>query len=453
MSDIRKKTNEEFIEEVYELVGDEYVFLEEYENANTKIKCRHSVCEHEWDTTPANLLNGRRCPICSKNNKGKRQPKSNEVFIKKIYELVDEEYIFLEKYKGSHTKILCRHNKCGREWKITPNYFINNPKCPKCTVNNNKKTNKEFIDEVNCLVGNEYIFLENYINSTTKIKCRHNLESCKYEWDIMPNNFLIGQRCPKCAGSHRRSNEEFAKEVYELVGNEYIFLDEFINTQIKIKCRHNKKDCNYEWEIAPSNFLSGIRCPKCFGNSKKTNEAFIKETYDLVGDKYEFLEEYKGAHVKIMCKHNECNHEWKITPGKFLQGRRCPQCNESKGEERVRGYLEKQNVKCVPQYSFNDCRNKLPLPFDFYLPNYNLLIEYDGIQHYEPTDFIGQGNKLTSEQFENQQHNDNIKNQYCKENNIPLLRIPYWEFDNIEDILFEKLNELKVGDEQWGQIS
>jgi len=79
-----------------------------------------------------------------------------------------------------------------------------------------------------------------------------------------------------------------------------------------------------------------------------------------------------------------------------------------------------------------DCRNKKELPFDFYLPDYNLCIEYDGIFHYEdifdkPYD------------FKTGKKRDKIKTKYCKDNNINLLRIPYWEFDNIEEILRQTL--------------
>lgn len=427
------------------MVGDEYIFLEKYVDAKTKIKCKHNIseCGHEWDVKPNGFVDsGTRCPKCCRKNKANRPKKSNEVFFQEIFNLVGDEYIFLESYNGAHKKILCKHKKCGHEWKATPNYFINSPRCPKCAINNNKKTNEEFIENVFQLVGDEYVFLEDYINSRTKIKCKHN--TCGYEWSIIPNNFINhGQRCPKCNGNYRRSNEEFIQEVYELVGNEYIFLDEFIDTQTKIRCKHNIEDCENEWEISPSSFLRGTRCPKCQHRGyKKTDKEFKEEVYKLVGEEYEFLEKYIDAHTKIMCKHNDCNHKWMITPGKFLQGRRCPVCNDSKGEQLIREYLQNKKIIFLQEYTFSDLLSDKdnPLRFDFAVFNKNndlkFLIEYDGEFHYQ--DIYKDGS------YELQKLHDERKNQYCKENNIPLLRIPYWEFDNIEEILHKELHRLEV---------
>jgi len=77
--------------------------------------------------------------------------------------------------------------------------------------------------------------------------------------------------------------------------------------------------------------------------------------------------------------------------------------------------------------------------FDFYLPDYNLCIEFNGIQHYEPIDFAGRGYDWSKENFKKIKINDKIKTKYCRNNNIPLLIIPYWKFDNIEEMLSQKL--------------
>lgn len=112
----------------------------------------------------------------------------------------------------------------------------------------------------------------------------------------------------------------------------------------------------------------------------------------------------------------------------------CPYCIETRGEKIIRRKLESNKINIISQYRFKDCKNKNPLPFDFYLPDYDMCIEYHGRQHYEPVEFFG-GKK----NFNEQRKRDKIKERYCKENNIPLLVIPYWEFDNIEKILEENL--------------
>jgi very-short-patch-repair endonuclease len=106
-------------------------------------------------------------------------------------------------------------------------------------------------------------------------------------------------------------------------------------------------------------------------------------------------------------------------------------CKESYGEQCIRTFLEHNNVKFVQEKRFDDCRDVKPLPFDFYLPENNLIIEFDGKHHYEET---GLGNHEITKKH------DKIKNQYCQSHNIDLLRIPYWEKHNIENIIINKLN-------------
>ena len=80
---------------------------------------------------------------------------------------------------------------------------------------------------------------------------------------------------------------------------------------------------------------------------------------------------------------------------------------------------------------FNDCKDKKPLPFDFYLPEYNICIEFDGQHHYR--DIFG------ISKLENTQSHDNIKNLYCYNNDIKIIRIPFWEGSNIADILSKEI--------------
>jgi hypothetical protein len=113
----KRKTNEKFVEEIHELVKDEYIFLEKYIKSKTKILCRHNKCGHEWKVKPNQFLRGSRCPNCHQKAK-----KSNKQFVKEVYEFVGDEYEFLEKYKGIETKILCKHKKCNHKWKIKPKH-------------------------------------------------------------------------------------------------------------------------------------------------------------------------------------------------------------------------------------------------------------------------------------------------------------------------------------------
>ena len=120
----------------------------------------------------------------------------------------------------------------------------------------------------------------------------------------------------------------------------------------------------------------------------------------------------------------------------------CSSCenNSSTGELRIRDILRNLSIKHIHEKKFNDCENILKLRFDFYLPEYNTWIEYDGKHHYEPVNFGGISDKRAIEEHDKTKLRDKIKNKYCKDNNINLIRIPYWDYENIEEILLKQLN-------------
>ncbi len=445
----RRKTNEVFINEVFELVGDEYSLLSEYTNKRTQVKIRHNkdICDnYEYDVYPNNLLKGTRCPKCAVINR----TKTIEQFKEEIFVLVGFEFSLLSEYEHDKKKIKFRHmnESCGNhEFSMTPNSFLQGQRCPKCG-GTKKKTHEEFISEMFKLVGSEYEVLCTYINTETKMTFIHNNESCKnYEFEMTPHSFLSGKRCPKCAGVARKNTELYRQEVFNLVGDEYTVLSEYINNRKHIKMRHNDDDCdNHTWLTSPNSFLCGCRCPKCYGNIKKTQEEFVHQVYELANYGYSVLGVYINDSTKLLMRHNseKCNNfEYDVEPSSFIQGSRCPKCKSSKGEKAISEWLDKSNIFYKIQYTFEGCRDKLPLPFDFVIFNKEnkliLLIEYDGKQHFEPVNFGGISDERAKENFEKIKLHDQIKNDYCKQNNIPLLRIPYWEFDNIEEILKNEL--------------
>jgi hypothetical protein len=169
--------------------------------------------------------------------------------------------------------------------------------------------------------------------------------------------------------------------------------------------------------------------------TRKSHEQFKKELEDIHGDKYKLLSKYDGSINKVLVHCNKCGADFETKAGHLLEGHGCPNCNKSKGEEKIKVYFDNNNINYIREFRFDDCVgiNK-KLPFDFYLEDYNLCIEYQGQQHFKPVELFG-GQK----QFEIQQINDNIKRQYCKENNIDLLEIAYWDYNNVNLILQNKL--------------
>ena len=223
---------------------------------------------------------------------------TNKQFVSKVFNMVKNEYTFKEKYINSKTKILCKHNKCGHKWKISPNNFFAGKGCPEC-FGTKKKTDKQFKKEVKEQVGAAYVFLEKYINNKTKLLCRHN--ECGYEWKINPDHFLNHKnRCPKCAGNLHKKNKQFKKEVYNQVKNSYVFLEKYINNETPILCRHNK--CGYEWKIKPNNFLSQKnRCPNCnnLSHGERKIKKYLKEKNIKFKMEYKFSDLRTKNHLRF----------------------------------------------------------------------------------------------------------------------------------------------------------
>lgn len=382
--------------------------------------------------------------------------KTHEEFVKEVYELVGDEYKVIGKYQNNKTKIKMRHNtpKCNYyEYEVSPIKFLKGNRCPRC-AKNRKKDTKQFKEEVFNLVGDEYVVLGEYSTVKELITMKH--MPCDTIFEMTPDVFLRGGRCPICTKGKRMTHEQFVKKIEQINKKEFNNLNEYQvigiykDSRTKVKMRHNNKKCgNYEFEVTPDSFINhGSRCPKCKtlnikNKLRKSQEEFEKEVYDLVQEEYTVIGEYYNARTKIRMRHNkeECNYnEFLVTPYHFLKGTRCPVCSESKGEKKIRDFLNLKNIKYETQYEFNNLfgLGGKPLKFDFAIFNQEnnliLLIEYDGVFHFQKV-YDGDGHEIIVT-------HDKRKNEYCKQNNIPLLRIPYWEFDNIETILSKHLSTI-----------
>ena len=430
-----KKTTEQFKEELFSQVGDEYEVLGEYINANTKILVKHNACGNEYKVTPSGILGGRRCPKCFGCFK-----KTTEQFKEEVFSQVGNEYEVLGEYIQANDYILMKHNVCNHEYNVTPSAFINNKaRCPKC-AGGVARTPLEFKEIFNKKYGDEYSLLSEYKNSSTPVLVRHNV--CGYEYRTCSGNLTKENptKCPKCAGNLKKTTEQFKKEVFELVGDEYKVLSEYKNNETKILMIHN--DCGNRYGVRPGSFLRGTRCPKCFGSFRKTTEQFKSEVFELTGNEYEVLGEYTNTATKIKMIHNECGNKYMVAPASFLGGSRCPFCRSSKGEIAIRDFLNKYHIDFEREFTFEDCVHINKLKFDFAIfkdGELILLIEFDGIQHFEPIRAFG-----GEDGFKETQIRDSIKNEYCKENKIPLIRIPYWNLEKVPKILGKKLYKLGV---------
>lgn len=373
----------------------------------------------EWMISPNNALLGKGCLECKKEKIGKRFKKTHKQYIKEI-RTVNPDIIAMEEYIDVNTPILHKCLKDNYEWNVSPHSILNGSGCPKCS-NRIHRTHDEYVKEVN-LLNNNIEIMEEFINTDTPIL--HKCKTCEYEWKVRPNHILLGTGCPKCANNIRKTHNEYVKEIILLYPNIKV-IGTYIsaNTPILHKCLVDE----YEWLAKPTNILCGKGCPKCGGTMQKSHEEYVYEVLQVNPD-IEVVGMYINSKTPILHKCKIDEYKWYAYPSNILKGRGCPQCIESNGERQIRLCLEKYNIKYETQKSFQNCRDVKPLPFDFYLPNYNVCIEYDGRQHYEPVEYFG-----GQEAFKKIVKHDNIKTDFCKNNGIQLLRIPYYK--NVEEEL------------------
>ena len=345
-----------------------------------------------------------------------------QAFEKEGYILLSTEYI------NAHSKLdyICPK---GHKHSITWNKFNTGRRCPKCSgqIITFEEVKQAFEKE-----GYELLSTE-YINNKTKLDyiC---LKGHKHS--ITWNDFQSGARCPECCGNivtFEKVKQAFEKEGYILLSNKYV--DNKAELDYICPKGHKHSTC---W----NSFSNGRRCPECSIETVKSKlrlsydevkQGFEKEGYTLLSTEYI----KSSSKLKVRCPKS---HEYEVSWGHFNQGRRCPICNNSKGEKRISLFLKETNINYEAQKLFKECSYKRMLPFDFYLIDYNICIEYDGQQHYNTIDFSGKNQERAEEQFKQTQKKDNIKTQYCLDNNIKLIRIPYWDFKNIENILKQELN-------------
>lgn len=231
------------------------------------------------------------------------------------------------------------------------------------------------------------------------------------------------------------------------------YLDRFPKkgyTYIHIHClTHPDKPIR---EVELYNFLN--RDSTCGCMLQKYTLEDLKNNPNIRGD-LEIIGEYKNNSTPIKCKCKICGYEWFVTPNKLTQGRGCPSCYSVKlsaGERYIKKVLLEKGIVFEQQKKFDECRNDKTnrlLKFDFYLPEYNTCIEFQGQQHYKPVLFR-YGNKETLEKrkeeaekiFLENQKKDNIKKEFCKNNKIFLLEISYLNMKNIPNIIDKFLKDI-----------
>lgn len=419
------KTHEQYVKEV-EAVNTNVLVIGEYINASTPIE--HYCKKHNvyWNAYPDSILRGGGCKECGKEKIGDKARRTHEQYVKEVLKN-NPNIEVIGTYIDSHTPIFHRCKEHNILWEAYPMNILKGHGCPVCG-GNIKKTHEQYVEEV-FAINKSIDIVGTYVNAKTPIAHRCKIDG--HIWYAAPYAILRGDGCPKCAGNAKKNTESYIEEL-KLFNPNIEVVGDYAGANIQIL--HRCKIDGFEWNATPANILFGCGCPEC--KKRILHNMFVKShiTYvqqlSVVNSDLEVVGEYINSRTPILHRCKIDGYEWFIAPMNTLSGQGCPQCQESNGERRIRQYLQMHNVVYVYQHKFEDCKDKKQLPFDFYLPEHNLCIEYDGRQHFEPVNFSGNEHNAILEQFLIVQKHDNIKNQYCEYNNIHLLRIPY--FKNIE---------------------
>jgi very-short-patch-repair endonuclease len=463
-------TTEIFIEKANKVFNNKYDYsITKYTGSQYDVDI---IClNHGKFTIRANLhLYGHGCPEknCEQNVNNMRITKYN--VIEKFREKHGDKYDYSQvEFKSSNNNVVIICKSHG-SFLLTPSLHIKGYKCKQCNIQNIQlKAFDKFVKQSQQKYGDLYDYSKVvWINKTTeiKIKCnKHNIEfsqtpqshlkySCCIECiehikkpDIQstknitkkPSTKTVPKNSTKIPAKNKQpviqlSTEEFIKICSEIHQNKYDYSKtEYIKktSKVSIICRVHGM-----FEQIPRSHLLGHGCAKCahdeLGLTKRLSPQTVIEMFRKIhGDMYDYsMMNYIGMHIEItiICPDHG---PFSQTPHHHIYSEnKCSFCSNkvSKGEQKIITILDEFNVSYIHQKKFEDCKNIFCLSFDFYIEEYNLIIEFDGKQHFEPVPYFG-----GEETFEKQKQRDEIKNNYCKEKNINLLRIRYDE--NIRDKL------------------
>jgi very-short-patch-repair endonuclease len=427
-----KKTQEEFLAEAKAAHGERYIYDRvEYKGRNYKveIKCKIHGYFIQW---PSDHIKGRGCAECGKQKSieaNRNKSFFDPEFIDKAKAIHGNKFDYSKvEYKNREKKIeiICdRHGSFFQH----PYLHLRGHGCRKCSKTS-KDTTAIFIKKARKVHGKKYDYsLVEYMgqNTAVSIGClTHGVFTQK------ANEHLKGRGCAKCSGNVRDTLKSFIKKAYKVHGDIYDYTKvKYVNslTKVTIVCKEHA-----EFRQVPNSHLQGRGCPECAGKGERNNDTFIRTSKQVHGDLYDYSKvDYKSSKTKVLigCQRHGF---FKQMPNHHLRGVGCSKCGASHGESKIELALKSVGMAYESQRRFSECKNNKPLPFDFYVPSCNLLIEYDGKQHFEPMGFFGgeAGLRII-------QKHDKIKDEFASKCGYNLLRIKYTEFDRIEDILSEVL--------------
>lgn len=344
--------------------------------------------------------------------------------------LVSTEYVSSQ----SPLDILC--SKCGQTYKMSYSKYRVGHRCGPCS--GNRRLTIEFVKQ-KIKEGGDELISSKYSNARTPLTIL--CSRCQDQYQMRYDDYRRSKRCAHCSGK-KRYTIEHVREVISKDGNK-LLSDIYTNNKTHLDIQCGKCDNVYNMNLSTYQNAT-IRCKKCVNQKLADDRKFsFEHVQSYIEERGDTLlsDDYVNSLTKITVKCSQCYHSYNITFQHYSRGVRCGRCISSKGESEVERCLLKKGVYFEAQKRIPECRHIRQLPFDFYgelkidekgpvryiAP---FLIEYNGIQHYQPVDKFG-GQKS----FDKLQINDKIKEKYCKDNDIPFLVISYKDYKRVDTIL------------------
>lgn len=307
-------------------------------------------------------------------------------------------------------------------------------------MNGYKKYTDEQIQEYITPFG---LILDNY--ETVKSIYAHDETGYKYHFTL--SNIQMG-RTPSWLQNNPFALENIRLYLqlnapdYELLDNEYISC----KTKMRFIC-HKHEDKGIQYNSFDNIVHNHHICKYCgYEHLSKVKQISVERAIQLCVDKnVEYCGQYLKngeTYIQYKCKKHESDGIQEMSLDHFKASLvPCRFCSITQGEYKVKTFLDANNIRYIYQHTFSDCKNIHVLEFDFYLPDQRIIIEYDGKQHYEPFNYFETEEK-NIKAFKDGQYRDRLKDEYCKKNSIRMIRIPYWDFNNIEKILRKELIDI-----------
>ena len=452
-----------------------------YVDLKTPILLQCTMCGHKFRRMPQSTFQPIKCPCCY----GLANIHSSNDYQELLNKKAAGKFRVSE-YVDVQTPIMVTCKRCCQNFAIAPRFFARCYACPYCDKGNvycvpfSSNGFKKYIANV---TNGTYSVVSNFVNMRDKVKIKCN--QCGLIFRASPKIFLrngLHLCCPHCS-PQRYSHPRYPRHIHKLNETEaqavikirdllkiikksktketrikrsakryhqslrlndydqFTFICDYINpyTQLVIKCHY----CGTIFTRIPATFRSHPNCPICrrYNDTINSTHAFKTKIKDLVGTEYLVLSDYHGTHEKIKFKHQKCGHVFYMQPSHFLRGNRCSWCAEndrkSRGEHYIERALHRLGFQAKRDYQYAVVLpNKLHL--DFYLPHSKIAIEYDGLQHFQ---YVPYFHDYSVKNFYHRQRLDRLKDKYCADNNIRLIRIKYDadSFSKVMSILKDKL--------------